>query len=210
MNTDQIISMADPGGSASPDIDLRAVLKNMVIPEFLFDVRAASWRRRVATLSFSGTRSADAPDDLDSVLKIMAGDTAKLTYIGESDDKVMAALLDSAPASPTGYWIQAPGVATRYAIHLDCVPSAPITYSISYLPGLYWDEEQSALALDQYIPAPLQWTLVEGVKRELWRERAGVGDQRYVAAAAECERWKQRALNYRDLAPIGDNFRCTR
>lgn len=209
MDTDQIISFADPGNSASPDIDLRAVLQNKVIPEFLLDVRAASWRRKHATLSFSGTRSADAPGDLDSVLKIMAGDTAKLTYIGESDDKVMLALLDSTPDSPTGYWISAPGLASRLAINLNCVPSAPITYSLSYLPGLYWNSD-SALNLDLYIPAPIQWTLVEGVKRELWRERAGVGDQRYVSAATEHEMWKQRALNYRDLAPTGDNFRCTR
>lgn len=209
MNTVEIISCADPGNSASPDLDLRMVLRYKVLPEFVFDVRAASWRRQHTTLSFSGTRSADAPDDLDSVRRIMLSDESSLDYIGEDESKVLIALLNSTPGTPTGYWIESPGAATRHKIMLDCVPANATTCSLAYLSGLYWAPD-SDIDLNPYIPATLQWALVEGLKRELWRERAGVGDQRYMSAAAEYEQWKDRAIRFRDLGPVGNFFKSTR
>ena len=210
MTTDQILTLADPGNAAGPDLDLGAILRFKVLPEFLFDIRAATWRRKHTTITYSGTRTVDAPGDLDTVRRVMRADGESLAYIGEDESKVMAALLDSTPGTPAGYWIDSPGVATRHAILLDCAPAVATTYSLAYLSGIYWSQDAGSLELNPYIPATLQWGLVEGVKRELWRERAGVGDQRYMAAAGEYEMWKERALSFRDLGPVGNFFKSTR
>lgn len=212
MTTDQIITLADPGNQAGPDLDLGLFLRHKILPEFLFDVRGSAWRRARATLTFTAVRTMDAPVDLDSVVEIMKADGTRLTYIGEDPLKVAAALLDTTPGTPIRYWVDSPGSDTthQHAIVLNCIPAAPVTYSLSYLKGINWSDTSTALSLDGIIPQRMQWALVEGVKRELWRERAGVGDQRFIAAAKEFEDWKARAGVLRELGPAGDLVKSVR
>jgi hypothetical protein len=212
MTTDDVITQANVGGIAGPDLDLTALLRDKVLPEFLADVRTPAWRRKSATVTLAaGTRRYDLPNDFDVALAVYSSvDADPLEYIGEDPRKVLAAETATA-GTVTGYLVETPAESgARHGLALSCPPDATGTLYLLYAKGGWMAEDGPVVDLDTVMPRRLHWALVEGLKREVYRERFGLGDARFQAAAAEFEAWKQRAANWREMGPAGAMVKTVR
>lgn len=205
MTTDEIINQANVGGLAGPDLDLSTILREKVLPEFLTDIRSLDWRRCMVDLPVAaGDRKADLPLNCEMVIEVYSdvnGDP--LEYIGEDPRKVMAASSASV-GTPGGYLIEQPAESgARIGIALDCPTASALTLYCWYAQAVWLAEDGTNVDLDSRMPRRWHWALVEGLKREIYRERFGESDTRYSLAAREFEAWKARAAAKRESGPQG-------
>jgi hypothetical protein len=209
MTANDAIALANAGGIAGPNLDLGAILKNKLLPEYLSAALMARWRRATTTLDLSpASRAYALPADCETVLMVWPGGTTDvpLPNIGEDSLKVLQAERGTTPAGSTcGYYVRIDAGAIR-TLYLDRLPSAAGTLWVEYRKTLVWAGPPSNVDLDLLIPVELQWGLVEGLRREIYSDRVGQGDQRFQTADAEWRRYLGMVSQSADLAPQGDYF----
>lgn len=205
MTSNDVITQANVGGLAGPDLDLTALLRDKVLPEFLSDIRRPDWCRKSAVLTVDvGGQRADLPADCETVIGVYVDlDADPLEYVGEDERKVLASLTAEAGVV-SGYFCE---MGTPTNAQMGLVLTCPSTESLSlyclYTRAVWLAEDGTSVDLDTRIPRRWHWALVEGMKREIYRERFGMGDERFVAAAQEFEAWKARAAATRESGPAG-------
>lgn len=206
MTTAQIEALADSGGLSGPDMNLGAVLRRKVIPEFFRDVGPVGWARKVGTLAISSAAReyALAADFSYMVSMVLSDKTSEpLVYIGEDPEKVMAAECSTTPGRPSGYYFSTvtpedlEDAAELYQkLKFDCLPDASYAASYIYRRCVPFSDDTTSVNMDHYVPVQAQWALVEALKMEIMRDRFGIEDPRFVAASAAYQAW---------IARIGEN-----
>lgn len=206
MTTAQIETHANRGDVAR-DFDLGSVLRYQVIPEFLQDVKVCSWRKRYATVTTAAAgRHYVLASDFAEMREVTRDGYGDLEYIGEDDQKVLAAENSTTNAKPTAYYIgRNPAVSGSGSTHLFLSAPADGVYTIryGYLYRIVFTDTTTSVDLKQYIPEEYHWGLVDGLKREIYEDRFGLNDPRALKAASNFDAWKQRALNSPEIANHG-------
>jgi len=205
VTTAEIESMADPSSAATADLNLKLELRHRVIPEFFEDVGYVAWRRRPYTEALvAGNQYVDAAEStwLFGHIKeayISPYWTVPLEYIGEDPVEVLKAKANTTPGRPTKFYLESSG--TRFErISFDCPADQAYTVALTVDIHIKWPDNTSSVDLDPYIPPQFQAGLVDGLRRFVYRERFGIGDQRFQEAAEAFERWKTRANKSKELA----------
>lgn len=197
MTTLQIETQADPSSLALADLDLKLVLRQKVIYEFLHDIGYPSWARafetksllanaqhvNVTTNRFRQMRNVFIAPNYD--------EDDGLEYIGDDDGKVLAAMATTALQKPTAYYLGFDGSQFE-RIFFNSIADANYTVAFVYYKRIPFPDNSSTFDLDPYIPSDVQWPLVEGLRRYLYRERVGVEDRRFIDADQEYGRWISR------------------
>lgn len=203
MTSAEVILKANSGNIASPEVDLESLLFDEVIPEFLLDIGRVSWvlRRATATVA-ANARTFDLPVDCRRVEAIVLGNaTSPLPYIGEDQARVFAAEANTTQGTPEG-WYYTPdsngNPVGRVKFDRPTLTDTTTYYSYRWRIATLTD-------LSVYFPAEFHVALVQGLKREIYLERWGVGDKRVEAAARKFSEWKERAMADRELAPAGNH-----
>lgn len=202
MTSAEVISKANQGNIANPEMDLESTLFDEIIPELLADTGRTSWTLKHASASVtSGNRTFDLPDDCRRVERLSIGsDSYPIPYVGDS----LSALLSSEAATVTGvpvswYYTTSTTGRANGAVKLTAAIGETVTVNYSYR----WKLANGLVDLDQYIPNEWHAALIAGVKREIFLDRWGVGDKRVDAAAQKFDAWKSRIIDARDAEPIG-------
>lgn len=211
MNVTELLALADPSGLAKPDLDLKAILAKKIAPEFLHDIRGVSWRRRFFTFTTEvGVQTYDMPSTFGTALSArISGSDVPLEYIGESDEKIVAALNSPSSGKPYSYWFALAGDDSNALQQLwfNC-PADVASYTVQvWYKWIVPPDLPDDFGFDSYIPSWLQYGLVAGLKRELYVERYGLGDPRGPYYDTEFTSWKQRAGTQREIGPIGDTYK---
>jgi hypothetical protein len=205
MTTLEIENLSDPGGLSLADFNKAAVLRHEIIPEFFEDVGYVTWRRLPITEGLaqsrnyvdltrpnyyiSHIRSVYLTDDFDT----------PLTFIGDDPIKVLKAKVNTTPGRPGGWYIESTG--TNFErISFDAIADITYTVAIEADTHIKFEDDTTAVQLDQFIPEFFQWALVEGLRRELYFHRYGVGDQRGATAGQKFNDWKVRAQKSPEMA----------
>lgn len=212
MTTEQIEAKADPSNLRLADFNIKSELKFNVIPEFMEDVGYTTWRRRyVSTTLSAGASFIDIPatttkfSHLKEVFLYPASMTnpsldTPLPFIGEEPREVLAGKANTIPGTPSGYWLESDGSVFR-RIYFNA--PADVAYTCAYFYDTHIqfnvNNETENVELNGYIPEQFQWALVEGLKREMYRHRNGVGDTSFQIAAQAFEAWKLRAKKSPEL-----------
>lgn len=209
MLTSKIETFADVGGIAQPDVDLKAVLRHKVVPEFLQLVGYPSWRRKTASiiLKSDGTQAYDLPDDFGSMKEAALSDSYKppLTYIGDDPAKLMAAeAAASERTKPSGYCLVRRATSELFKrIKFNCPPDQAYTCRFVYYNTAVFTDDTTAVDMDMYIPAHFQWGLIEGLKAYLYGVRRGIGDDRKADAENEFAKYVALASENPELSSGG-------
>lgn len=197
MTTAQILSMANLDGikGGVSDANARYVLHHKLVPEFLHDIGYPSWIRKYANGSLAASaRFFDiADDDLRQVRKIVVApdyDTP-LTYIGDDDALIFAAMATTETGAPTAYWLGYSG-STFSRVFVDRIADTAYTMPMSYYRRIPFPNDTDSLELNPYIPYDCQWPLVEYLKRYYYGERLGIEDTRFQLADGEINKWIER------------------
>jgi hypothetical protein len=205
MLTSLIEQYANIADIASPDINLKVLLRRNVVPAFMADVGYVSWRRVVAALPLLNASGAgyDLPDDfwMMQVLAIAPGFSQPLQYIGDDPEKVMAAEDNTTPGKPGAYYLVRRTTTNVFKkLKFNCVPDVAYTARYTYYSGPVFTDDTTDVEMDKYIPNQFQWALVEGLKKEILWVRFGIGDPRYVQAEQAYGMWIERAKENPELA----------
>lgn len=207
MNESDVIRLANQDDIAGPGMDLKAFLRSESEPAFFLDAGNTSWRRKVASMTIAEHVNYVAlPDDCFEPQKIWIGpdygEDSALDYIGDFDDKVIAAVVanDGADYSkPTGWYVEY--TEGQYQVRFNCPADQEYDCVSRYLCGIPASDYDADLNLSSYIPPQFQWGLVEKLKAVISRERYGIGDQRTTAADAAYQQWWARVRKNPQLAP---------
>lgn len=193
MTVTEILTLADPGELATADLDLATALREKVIHEFLADIGYPSWARTFDTKTLvAGNRYVDITTETFRQMRNVFiapnyDEDDALLYIGDDDSKVLAAMANTVQQKPTAYYLGFTGSVFE-RIYFDS--PADSNYTVAFV---YYKRIPSAASdLDPYIPADVQWPLVEGLRRYLYRERVGIEDRRFIDADQEYGRWISR------------------
>jgi hypothetical protein len=206
MTTLEIEQKADPQSLKLADFNIKSELKMNVIPEFMEDVGYVSWRRRFVTATLAaGVNYLDVPSTsttfghIKEVYVPPYEEKDKLSYIGEEPRKVLTAKANTTAAKPAEYWMESDG---NFYTRIYFQAPADVAYVMGYAYDIHilFSDENASVELDPFIPPQFQWALVEGLRRELYRARNGVGDTSFQIAAQNFETWKMRAKKSPDLA----------
>lgn len=202
MTSAEVLSKANSGNIASPEMDLESVLFDEIIPELLADTGRTSWTIKHTSASVTaGNRTFDLPSDCRRVERLSIGeDSYPVPYVGDSQE----ALLASEAATATGvavswYYTTSSTGKVHGAVKLTAAMGDDAVVNYSYR----WSLPNSAVDLGFYIPVEWHAALIAGVKREIYLDRWGVGDKRVDAAAQKFDAWKNRIIDARDAEPIG-------
>ncbi len=205
MTTAEIESMADPSSVAVADLNLKLELRHRVIPEFFEDVGYVAWRRRHTTKSLlANSTYVDVTDSTYTFAHVkelyLSGYWDKpLTYIGEDPIEVLKAKANTTVGRPSKFFLESSG--TRFErVSFDCPADQNYTVALTVDIHILWPDNTSSVDLSPYIPPQFQAALVDGLRRFVYRERSGIGDQRYQEAVNEFERWKVRASKSKESA----------
>jgi hypothetical protein len=206
MTTFEIESMANRGDIAR-DMNVGAILRYQILPEFLEDVRNCAWRKKWATIStVAGTRDYALAADFGSMQKVERVDYGELYYIGDQEKKVFAAEEATEQNAPYAYYLgrdpDSSGGAFKH-LFLDRPPDAVYTLRYNYLYTIPFTDNVTPVDLAAWIPDQFHWAFVEGLKREIYEERFGLGDARAAKASESFAEWKQRAMSNHELTLHG-------
>lgn len=197
-------------GQVARDMNVGAVLRYQIIPEFLQDVKYCAWRKKWATITtVVGTRGYALAADFAEMREVQIVGYDELEYIGQDSQKVFAAEATTHSARPQGYYLGRDSGATVGAFkHLffDALPDAVYTVRYCYLYKIPFADDVNAVDLEAWIPAEFHWALVEGLKREIYEDRFGLGDPRAAKAAEQFESWKARAQANTEVAKHGAHY----
>lgn len=198
MTTAQIEQRADPSGAAVADINLKLELRYNVIPEFLEDVGYVSWRRKhISKVLAAGASFVDVSDSNYSFAHMkqvfLSTDLNNpLRYIGEDPMEVLKAKANTTAGKPEGYYLESDGNDFQ-RVSFNCPAQQEYTVWMSLDMHIKFPNDTDSIDLDTHIPAQFQWGLVAGLRKTIYRERFGIGDERYQEASDEFEKWKMRA-----------------
>lgn len=209
MTTADIETIANKG-TVARDLNVGQVLRRQIVPEFLLDVKACGWRKKWATIStVAGTQNYALASDFGEMREVQIVGYEPLEYIGEDAEKVFAAKAATARARPTGYYLGrdpgSTGAAFKY-LFLNAPADGVYTIRYNYFYIIPFSDDVTSVDLVAWIPDEFHWGLVEGLKREVYEDRFGLGDPRAAKAAERFEKWKSRALNNTELAKHGDYY----
>lgn len=202
MTTAEIEEQANLDNAATADMNLKVLLRQKVIPAFLKDVGYPTWRRVHGTASIvAGDTYFDfSTDELDHVKSIaLAPDYEKpLTYIGDIPHLIQEALAATTRAKPDSYWTTFNSTGFL-RVRLNCPSDASYTVAFSYDRIVPFSDNTTSVNLNVYIPKQFHWALVEGLKREIFRTRVGIGDNRFQLADAEYQALVARASENQEM-----------
>ena len=205
MTTAEIESMADPSGVATADLNLKLELRHKVIPEFFEDVGYVVWRRRPVTKTLlANTQYVDLTDSTYTFshikeLYLSTDFNNPLEYIGEDPVEVLKARTNTTPGKPSKFYLESSGTRLE-RVSFDCPADQQYTVAATIDIHILWPDNTSSVDLSPYIPPQFHGGLVDGLRRYVYRERFGIGDERYQEAVSEFERWKARAAKSKELA----------
>lgn len=208
MTTLDIETQADPGELAGADLNLKLVLRQKVVYEFMHDLGYPSWARGYETKPLAaGLRYVDMTANTFRQMRnvFISPDFAEdnaLEYVGDDDGKVLTAMATTSTQKPTAYYLGSTG-STFERIFFNAIADTAYTVGYVYYKRIPFSDNTSTLDLDPYIPEDVQWALVEGLRRYLYRERVGMEDRRYVEADQEYGRWISRLLENPEKASGG-------
>lgn len=209
MTTFDIETAANRGNIAT-DMNVGLILRHQIIPEFLNDVKLCAWRKKRSTVTTSaGTQSYALASDFGEMREVQIVGYDPLEYIGEDEEKVFAAQAATTQARPQGYYLGRDPDATVGSfkhLFLDAPPDGVYTIRYTYLYTVPFVDNVSPVDLAAWIPDQFHWGLVEGLRREIYMDRFGVGDTRATKAAEDFEAWKVRALANTEVAKHGDFY----
>lgn len=205
MTTAQIEARADPSSVATADLNLKLELRHNVVPDFMEDVGYVSWRRK--HISKPLTAAASYVDIIDNTYSFSHMKSVyleghwdnPLSYIGEDPIEVLKAKANTVAGKPSSYYLESSGSAF-HRVGFNVPADLAYIVWMSFDLHVKWPDDTSSVDLDTYIPSQFQWALVCGLRKFVYRERFGIGDERYQEATAEYERWKSRAKKSPELA----------
>jgi hypothetical protein len=206
MTTNDVVTEADRDGISTADMNLNSLLRQKVVPAFLYDIGYVSWRRKYSTHALSqGSTFIDiSADDVGHIRHVaIAPDTrTPLRYIGEDDGLVLAAISNTAQAKPGGYFLRTDGNHLK-RLCFDAPADTAYTIAVAYDLQIKFPDLTTSVNLDQYMPRHCQWPLVEALRMEIYERRFGVGDSRYQRAEAEYAKWLGRITENKEHAKDG-------
>lgn len=214
MTTAQIESRAAPNGVALSDINIQIELRYCIIPEFLEDVGYTTWRRKHISKVLASTANyvdvTDATYTFSHMKEIFIQPdwNAPLKYIGEDPVEVLKSKAETTAGKPTGYYIESDGNAVQ-RIGFNRPADQQYTVWMTFDFHIKWTDDSSSRDLDIFIPQHFQYGLIEGLRRQIYHDRSGIEDPRYLKAAEEFEKWKARARKSPEMART-DHYKYAR
>lgn len=208
MTTVDIVTNADPGNLASPDLNLNVELRRYVVPYFYSmpdvddplggGVGYAQWRRKDVSQAINqGDTSFNLPADFHEMKFISLGqqvtsnpnldfECGELQYIGE--DGALVAQADNATqinGRPGGYYFGGnPGAMT---LKFNTPADQAYTCRYIYYNGINFTDNTTLVDFANFIPDRYQWALVELLRTSLYGQRFGIEDNRYGFAAGRAK-----------------------
>lgn len=215
MTTAEIELAANRGNLANADFVIGQVLRRQVIPQFLEDVGITSWRKAYKTITtVAGTQYYDLDSNFLSVHEAfrLPNQDDPLEYIGEDPRKVAFAEANTVQAAPTSYYIVLDGATPAKWRRLKFQAPPDAVYTIPVVENTYIPFADNTTAVDMmpYLPEQFHWGLVDGLRTQIYFDRFGQGDDRYVEAKASYMEWVGRAQAHRELARRGAYFNSVR
>lgn len=196
MTTADIESQANLDGAAGTDMNLKVLLRRKVIPMFFKDVGYVTWRRvhNTASIAAGDTYFDLSTNELDHLKQVaLSVDYDNpLQYIGDVPELVQKALAATTRDKPSGYWTQFNSTGFM-RVRFNCPADTAYTVAYTYDRVVPFANDTDTLDLNQYIPWQFQWALVEGLRREIYERRWGIGDSRYQRADSEYQALVARA-----------------
>lgn len=205
MTIGEVLAQANRGDIASRDINVYGVLKNKVLFDYFDRVGDASWRRRDSTIpiTVASGRSYDLPEDFLKVQEIYypGKKDDPLKYIGEDPSARAQAEASTESGRPAAYWITQDGDKIWKRVRFDRDPDASYTAYYTYLmyPRLLPEADLNQ-DLAVWVPEQFHWGFVEGVRAEIFLDRFGIGDDRYLAAMQAFDYWVAKGIEHAELA----------
>lgn len=204
MTTDQIEQAANRGDIATGDMNLKMILRRSVVPQFLEDVGRVSWRRKTTPINtVIGDRKYALPTDFVQAhgVYLPTDYDNSLKYIGEDPDRLARAESNVTNGAPTGYYItqNTSGTAAWQSLALEAPASAVLALRVVYYFFARFADDSTAVDMAQHIPEQFHFGLVEGLRMEIFLDRFGQGDPRYVAVEGKYQSWVARASGRREL-----------
>jgi hypothetical protein len=205
MTTEQIEQRADPSSVAVADINLKLELRHNVIPEFLEGVGYVAWRRKHISKTLAAAASyvdvSESTYSFAHMKQVFLGTdlTAPLRYIGEDPMEVLSAKANTTAGQPSGYYLESDGNDFQ-RVSFNCPAQQQYIVWMTLDLHIKFPNDTDSIDLDPYIPSQFQWGLVAGLRKTIYRERFGIGDERYQEASAEFEKWQMRAKKSSELA----------
>lgn len=211
MTTGQIENAANQGGLVTPDFPIKSVLRYKVIPDFLTEVGSPQWLKRNSTITTAaGTQDYALPSNFLRMRKIATPSNYaydEIVYCGENEDLVTQLEQETSAGVPCRYRIIQNSDNEFQSIRFYPKPDAVYTFPYIYVLFIPFDSETEDVDLTPYIPPPLHWALVEGLKAEVLNEAFGEGDYRFARAQREYSRWIEKAnrMDLREPGPRNHN-----
>ena len=204
MTTDQIEVAANRGDIATGDMNLKQILRRAVVPMFLEGVGRVGWRRVNYTFNtVIGTAAYTLPTDFLEAYGVYLPSNFDhtLKFIGEDPDRVARAEANATNAPPTGYYIlNAAGTAAWKQLKFDAPCDAVYAMRLSYYRFGYFADDSTSVDMAFTIPEQYHWALVDGLRAEIFLDRFGQGDPRFVASDQKFQKWIGTAAGRRELA----------
>lgn len=211
MTTFEIEQAANIRGIAS-GMNLGMILRNQIIPEFLADTKYTNWQYKTGSwTTAAGDTYHDLPSDFGELREVWCGtdeNRGLLEYIGEDSEKVFIAESATDQAPPSGYYLKLnASTPPRFSrLQLSAPSDGVYTIRYRYIWTLRSTDHVTPVDMDQYIPSQFHWGLVEGLKREVYKDTVGLSDARYAEAKSEVEAWKQRIRSNYELNKHGSKY----
>lgn len=211
MTTVDIESMANDDNIAAPDMPIKTILRNYVVPQFYIGIGDVRWRRISTTLTLSvGVKKYDLPNDFHKMTDLfmppvgsqtLTPGTDRVAYIGEDASMVAQADFSNINAKPTGYYLtrRASGNQLK-AISFNAPPDAAYVAYYSYLSGSPFTDLTTTVDMDQYIPTLIQPALVSGLRAQILKRRYGQKDDRYLEEKQTFDGWIESVRENTDQA----------
>jgi len=192
MTTLEIENEANSGQIANADFNVGICLRRAIIPEFLDGVGNPGWRRRIA---FSNVVAGDTgftlPRDflnMEGVYMPQCSCSGGLPFIGDDPGRMAGVTTTGTAYEPSGYYISnTPGPGVQYFQRLNFTAPLDKAYAVTviYYFQAVFPDNTSDVDLSQYIPEHFQYSLIYGLRRDIYIDRYGQGDPRADAAAAK-------------------------
>lgn len=211
MTTVQIETLANAGNIANADFDVKLVLRQMVIPEFLLTLESvlgqSEWLRGLGQLSFAaGDRIKTLPTDfhrfVDGGVRATRPDGSlsdPLVYIGDNTMDVLYSEANTTPADPAFYYVTRN--VNQYSFRLSAPVSTACTIYHAYNKVIVFGDNTTNVDLDGHIPFNYQHGLVKGLRREIAKDRWGASDRRYDIESKEFDKWIDTLWRQRSSGP---------
>jgi len=211
MTTNDIERLANSGGQASPNFNIKEKLRGEVIPAFLLDLeeamgRAPAFRRKALTLNLTANdRTYDMPSDFGNFVEdlyIYDGTTrvGRLPYRGEDPAYVIAGEGNTTPGPPSNFWLRKKQDGPLWEAVITPLPDKSYTARGVYYWRIPFADMVEDVDLDFYIPPDWQGALIPGLKIHVYESRTSVKDPRVGLAISDYKNWIGRLSGKKEQA----------